>query len=681
MTALDFPAAPTQGQVFDRWTWDGTKWMLTGGTGGGGGGGGSDGYSFVQDTPPTATASGQTWFDTSSGDSFVWFEDADGGQWVQDTGGGGGGGTGPERRGAWLAGVNTGQAIIANGVTTINFEAGLVGDIVYEGPAIGTLAAVIPTDGTYLVSYTLYANIGSVDRVRIYLADMGVLADSPTVGGVGAITIHQRFKAGDKLQFQTYNGGAAGAVTKATVDIRETGPALSGHLLSGGSGGGGGTVTGEPPAFAYGKIEFNGQNNLDPAEVAVHAVIREFQTTGGIEVATNGTDLKVTEAGWYRVHAEAQLRGADPNPGLYTVLTIDPVDAAGASKSAGTQAIVGGPSFWKQASIDHAFQLAAGEGVRFVLSSNQALNSEMGRSRFQIERVDAPIGSGGGGGVVDVPMIHAYGKNAPFDVTPNTNGTIWCDLDMDDPSGMYDPSDHAWVIPEDGYYCIASSVQVNGPANSNIALWIWEDRVNRYSSVAGVLTGSAAESYAPTITRFFRAGARVNIGYWTTTTGVQAQDTKFWITRVGVPYVGGTPGPAGPPGESPPADAAPLTASIYGPTPWALPASGRQIVPLDTVTAGNQLVEPANPNVTPGVMKMKVGGLFYITFGSWGNDPQPYVRVRKASNNQQIGAGVGSGVMMWTFAAGDEFFYEIEGTAGYVTNDIGMMITDMRRTA
>jgi hypothetical protein len=28
MTALDFPDAPTQGQVFDRWTYDGTKWML-----------------------------------------------------------------------------------------------------------------------------------------------------------------------------------------------------------------------------------------------------------------------------------------------------------------------------------------------------------------------------------------------------------------------------------------------------------------------------------------------------------------------------------------------------------------------------------------------------------------------------------------------------------------------------
>lgn len=33
MTALDFPANPTVGQVFGRWTWDGTAWVLTGGGG------------------------------------------------------------------------------------------------------------------------------------------------------------------------------------------------------------------------------------------------------------------------------------------------------------------------------------------------------------------------------------------------------------------------------------------------------------------------------------------------------------------------------------------------------------------------------------------------------------------------------------------------------------------------
>jgi hypothetical protein len=36
---------------------------------------------------------------------------------------------------------------------------------------------------------------------------------------------------------------------------------------------------------------------------------------------------------------------------------------------------------------------------------------------------------------------------------------------------------------------------------------------------------------------------------------------------------------------------------------------------------------------------------------------------------------------MWTAAAGTLLHYEIEGSAGIVTNDIGMMFTDMRRTA
>jgi len=34
MAALDFPDAPTVGQVFDRWTWNGTTWTLTGGSAG-----------------------------------------------------------------------------------------------------------------------------------------------------------------------------------------------------------------------------------------------------------------------------------------------------------------------------------------------------------------------------------------------------------------------------------------------------------------------------------------------------------------------------------------------------------------------------------------------------------------------------------------------------------------------
>ena len=60
--------------------------------GGGEGGGGSDGYTYVQDTTPTGASDGQTWFDTSTGNTFVFYQDADSSQWVMDNGGGGGSG-------------------------------------------------------------------------------------------------------------------------------------------------------------------------------------------------------------------------------------------------------------------------------------------------------------------------------------------------------------------------------------------------------------------------------------------------------------------------------------------------------------------------------------------------------------------------------------------------------------
>lgn len=46
--------------------------------------GGSDGYSFIQETTPTATAEGQTWLNTSDGLSYVWFDSF----WVQVAPGG-----------------------------------------------------------------------------------------------------------------------------------------------------------------------------------------------------------------------------------------------------------------------------------------------------------------------------------------------------------------------------------------------------------------------------------------------------------------------------------------------------------------------------------------------------------------------------------------------------------------
>ena len=53
--------------------------------------GGSGGFKFMQDTVPTATAVGQTWFNTATGQSFIWVNDGTSTQWVQFAPGGGGG--------------------------------------------------------------------------------------------------------------------------------------------------------------------------------------------------------------------------------------------------------------------------------------------------------------------------------------------------------------------------------------------------------------------------------------------------------------------------------------------------------------------------------------------------------------------------------------------------------------
>jgi len=45
------------------------------------------GFSFSQDAAPTATKVGQTWFQTSTGRSYVWEYDGDSTQWVQFSGG------------------------------------------------------------------------------------------------------------------------------------------------------------------------------------------------------------------------------------------------------------------------------------------------------------------------------------------------------------------------------------------------------------------------------------------------------------------------------------------------------------------------------------------------------------------------------------------------------------------
>jgi hypothetical protein len=114
MTALDFPANPTNGQEYNGYIWNATKgvWDSNSGLdfnitdladvdttgvvdgnalvydgvnfqwvpGAGGGGGGS--YT-ISDTPPTNPSSGDVWFSSSDGRSYIYYVDEDSSQWIE----------------------------------------------------------------------------------------------------------------------------------------------------------------------------------------------------------------------------------------------------------------------------------------------------------------------------------------------------------------------------------------------------------------------------------------------------------------------------------------------------------------------------------------------------------------------------------------------------------------------
>lgn len=88
MAALVFPPSPAVGDEFtgpygEVYTWDGMRWTLTVGESGSGGA-----SVTIGSTPPTNPAPGWLWWDTVSGQLFVWYDDGTSAQWVQANGGG-----------------------------------------------------------------------------------------------------------------------------------------------------------------------------------------------------------------------------------------------------------------------------------------------------------------------------------------------------------------------------------------------------------------------------------------------------------------------------------------------------------------------------------------------------------------------------------------------------------------
>lgn len=80
MAAIDFPASPAANQIFVApngvtYQWTGALWLPIGGTQ----------ALYVGDTPPPSPGANQLWWNSASGQLFLWYNDGSSTQWVPTT--------------------------------------------------------------------------------------------------------------------------------------------------------------------------------------------------------------------------------------------------------------------------------------------------------------------------------------------------------------------------------------------------------------------------------------------------------------------------------------------------------------------------------------------------------------------------------------------------------------------
>lgn len=80
MTSLNFPADPDDGQIYESFSYDATLgvWKRSGDSG--------SASITVSDTAPETPIAGGLWLDSTTGNTYIYYEDADTSQWIQTAG-------------------------------------------------------------------------------------------------------------------------------------------------------------------------------------------------------------------------------------------------------------------------------------------------------------------------------------------------------------------------------------------------------------------------------------------------------------------------------------------------------------------------------------------------------------------------------------------------------------------
>ena len=148
--ALDFPANPTNGQIFGSYVWSASKGVWQSREE-------SAAPAVVSPVPPTTPTTGDIWVDSSDGVSYVYYDDGTSGQWIE---------------------------MISSGVPQLSTKANLAGGNTFTGTQVLSTPLGVASGGTGTNSGTLSDN-----TIRRIVNPAGALLNSGSSSVTGAIRI------------------------------------------------------------------------------------------------------------------------------------------------------------------------------------------------------------------------------------------------------------------------------------------------------------------------------------------------------------------------------------------------------------------------------------------------------------------------------------------------------------
>lgn len=328
--AFDFPASPSEGQQYTppgsaiTYVWNSPTWKSIGAT-----------RILMSDTAPANPAVGTMWWESDTGNTYIWYQDADGSQWVQQNivgtpgqdeiwngqymkwntsaslgglwwtaaGLGIGWKTGPSR---FI--INSAEDFSGTDVFSVSDAGVVTGNVITS-----VINSVITSSGTYTKPAGLkYLEVECVGGGGGGGGIVGTAAGQYTIGGGGAggAWCKRLYTAAELSATTAMTVGAAGAAIVAASGGTGGGSAFKGMTAPGGSGGSGGAAAGSGSvqagggtgAVATGDMEIQRAGGYGTPGISVFAL-------GNNLVGAGGSSMYCGEGYWVLSNSQAGLAG------------------------------------------------------------------------------------------------------------------------------------------------------------------------------------------------------------------------------------------------------------------------------------------------------------------------------------------------------------------------------------